>query len=446
MYGTLASSTFNHVANRNYYLRSWVYCDNQATDLTVGYSSVAGTNGFILARYGYISSQYKWEVGWANASGAIYFYSNPMSHPLDEWMRVEMRVYVGSTSGQCQVELRINGTSVISQTGITRQTSWTGLQDCLGVVNLGSATFLDSMVENDDQGSFQNTWPGDSTLVLLRPKADVQVGSWTGGGGGTSGIYTGVDNRPPTGSVSPSNANSIHSQDSSGDNGTDEYRATLQSPSDLGVTSGNNLTMIQPIAWHGEEVASGTKTGSISLLSNPTQGGYTGFTFGEDLGIQGTWPIDWGLFCGTPIDVSAQAYTAEPQIAVRKTDAGSAYGSLCALGAYLEYIVASVPDAPVLSSAIPGNQMVDLVWTTPDNNGNALTKYEVWRSESTGNEIWVADVEVVNTWRDTGRTNGTQYFYKVLATSSAGDSSLSNELSATPSLFGTEIMFIGSYL
>ena len=95
---------------------------------------------------------------------------------------------------------------------------------------------------------------------------------------------------------------------------------------------------------------------------------------------------------------------------------------------------ATVPGSPVLS-ATPGNGQVTLNWTAPSSNGgSAITGYKVYEGTTAGGENLTTPVCTVSatTCAVTGLTNGTTYFFKVLATNAVGDSALSNEASATP--------------
>ncbi len=62
----------------------------------------------------------------------------------------------------------------------------------------------------------------------------------------------------------------------------------------------------------------------------------------------------------------------------------------------------------------------------------ALTGYRVYRSTTSGNETLLTTLGLVNSYTDTAVSNGTTYYYKVTALNALGESSLSNERSATP--------------
>src|SRR2546426_5886134 len=94
----------------------------------------------------------------------------------------------------------------------------------------------------------------------------------------------------------------------------------------------------------------------------------------------------------------------------------------------------TVPSAPQNLQAAAGNAQVSLSWTAPSSNGgSAITNYKIYRSTSSGTETLLTTVGNVNSYTDTGLTNGQTYFYKVSAVNSVGESAQSNEASAKPS-------------
>lgn len=87
--------------------------------------------------------------------------------------------------------------------------------------------------------------------------------------------------------------------------------------------------------------------------------------------------------------------------------------------------------APVLQSASPGNQQVDLTWTAV----SSAASYKVKRATvSGGSYTTIMQGLTGTTYSDTGVTNNTTYYYVVSAVSATGvESANSNQLSATPS-------------
>jgi fibronectin type 3 domain-containing protein len=90
---------------------------------------------------------------------------------------------------------------------------------------------------------------------------------------------------------------------------------------------------------------------------------------------------------------------------------------------------ASVPPTPAGLVATAGNGSVALNWTA----STGATSYSIYRGTTSGGEgATPIATTTTNSYANTGLTNGTTYYYKVSATSSAGTSAQSSEVSATP--------------
>ncbi len=95
-----------------------------------------------------------------------------------------------------------------------------------------------------------------------------------------------------------------------------------------------------------------------------------------------------------------------------------------------------VPDAPV-ATLIPGNQRIDIVWPEPDNNGSAITDYDVQYSVPPA--LWSdhpddgpnSDPSLDLTRALTGLTNGLTYDMRVRAENANGESQWSDVVTAT---------------
>lgn len=258
------------------------------------------------------------------------------------WYRVEIWATSGNLGSPGNGELRLDGVTVASGTSTATVTD-------LATIYIGwysspgtnKVLYVDDVAINNSLGTSQNTWPGDGSEVFLRAISDAQVGSWAAGAGGTTNLWDAVDNTPPTGSASPTNTSQIGSVDTTGNNATDEYRVNLETYASKGIQAGDTITLVQAVIMHGERVATGTKTGSFAILSNPTQSGVDTFTFGADAGAVGTWPTNWAGNFGTAQHLPSVVLGTSPVVAVRKTDAGSTSADVTVLGLMVEYIPSS---------------------------------------------------------------------------------------------------------
>ncbi|OWY60551.1 hypothetical protein B7486_68570, partial [cyanobacterium TDX16] len=90
----------------------------------------------------------------------------------------------------------------------------------------------------------------------------------------------------------------------------------------------------------------------------------------------------------------------------------------------------TVPGAPTGVSATPGNGQVQVAWSAPSSDGgSAITAYRVLRDGVQVHET--ANGSTVS-WTDTGRTNGTELEYEVIAVNVAGPGPASAVVAATP--------------
>lgn len=213
--------------------------------------------------------------------------------------------------------------------------------------------YIDDVILSIDDGNFDVLSNLMSrNVILLRPVSDAQVGSWTGGAGGLTNLFDAVDNTPPAGTATETNTTQIESIDSSGDNATDEYRANLTSWATAGVGPNDAIICIIPLINHGEDVATGTKTGSFGLQANPVTT-YQSFTFGADVGALATYPTNWTWSTGgpsnTPINYPSINKSQTTVIAVRKTDTGTRVASVDFMGVMVEIAKRGSP-SPLIHS------------------------------------------------------------------------------------------------
>jgi len=96
------------------------------------------------------------------------------------------------------------------------------------------------------------------------------------------------------------------------------------------------------------------------------------------------------------------------------------------------------PPAPANLQATAGNAQVSLTW----NASAGATSYHLRRSTTNGSGYTQIAAPTVANYVDTGRTNGTTYYYVVTALNSAGESAISAQASATPANVAADVTII----
>ncbi|UCE72890.1 MAG: fibronectin type III domain-containing protein [Methanomassiliicoccales archaeon] len=92
-----------------------------------------------------------------------------------------------------------------------------------------------------------------------------------------------------------------------------------------------------------------------------------------------------------------------------------------------------LPDEPTDLKATAGDSYIDLTWKVPfSDGGSQVTNYKIYRSTTSDQETFLAEIGNVLSYHDTDVTNNITYFYKVTAITSIGESPFSFEVNATP--------------
>jgi subtilisin family serine protease/fibronectin type 3 domain-containing protein len=93
---------------------------------------------------------------------------------------------------------------------------------------------------------------------------------------------------------------------------------------------------------------------------------------------------------------------------------------------------AAVPGAPTGLTAAPNRSKgIDLTWAAPSSNGGStVTGYRIYRSTSSGTEVFLIAVGSVTSYRDNATSKNTRYYYRIAAVNAVGEGGLSAEASA----------------
>ena len=323
------------VLGRTYFLRTYVNVPHYPT-------TTAGIINFLSAtELGFdvrLTSEGKLQL--FDSVGGTQIGSDSAVLITNQWYRVELSAKLASGANDA-AELRLDGVVVAGGSDLTVSEDpisevWLGWADP-GSPGANKLIYFDDVAWNDDQGATQNSWPGEGKIILLKPISDNQRGSWTGGGGGTANLFDGVNNTPPIGSDVETDLRQIKTNDGSGDNATDEYRANMTDYATAGLFASDVVTLCQAVVSHGEAVSAGTKTGAFLILSNPVQTTPDTFTFGDNAGAFSSWPVGWRSKWGQAQYSPSVTLTTSPVLRVRKTDTGTRFGHVDFMGIYVEY-------------------------------------------------------------------------------------------------------------
>ncbi|MHB8512297.1 MAG: RCC1 domain-containing protein [Actinomycetota bacterium] len=271
---------------------------------------------------------------------------------------------------------------------------------------IGSRFFYGSTQRNASV-SLSGTAPANSDVAVLEGTNVLAHATANGSGSWSASIS--VDNGYHVlTAVGQDNAN-----DEGPPSGATEFieLAPPSAPQNLTASGGNNSITLN---WSPPATTSGSQILGYNLYRSTSSGTET---FVRQIGTVPTY-TDTGLTNGTTYYYKISAVTVAGEGA--QSNEASA-------------IAGAVPGAPTSLSATGGNQQVSLSWVAPASSGSsAITNYKIYRGSASGAETFLTEVGNVTGYTDTGLTNGTTYYYKVTALNSIGESSQSNEASATP--------------
>lgn len=353
----LSTATFTRVLSRVYYLRGYFYFSQIPTAATTTVMQ-AGPTGFGAK---------------VTSGGKLRFYNLGAGTQIGSdsaatlttgvWYRIEISFTVDATLTNTYTagELMLDGTSVASTsgaslTGVTGTCGW-GLLDAPGA-NITVA--VDDIALNDNTGAANNSWPGDGKIVWMEPISDNARGAWTGGAGGTTNLWNGVNagTAQLTGvaDASATDVSQIKNKTTTNPSSCDLNLATYTA---AGVGSADIVNAILILDVDGEDTATGTKTGACSMVSNPVIAEPTAFNFGDDAGLQGSYPGLWAWHAGVMTDAPSVTKGTAPVIRIRCISGATATraASCCLLGAYVDYTPLTPLAPPFMFQGINSNML-----------------------------------------------------------------------------------------
>jgi hypothetical protein len=252
------------------------------------------------------------------------------------WVGVHWGTYTG-------VLLQINGIDATGSLSVATGAADTNF-GCLGTEASALDIFFDDIIISD------SGFLAPSNVPLLKPISDNSNTSWTAGLGGVSNLWQGVSNTPPAGVLSANETNTTNIESASG-SGTANYIANLTTYTNAGIGAADSVLAVSAIVEHGEDIATGTKTGSVTV-TNPTIAAST-FTFGNDVGAHGVSPTNWGNKFSAVTNASAVTLGTSPTINIIKTDTTTRTACIDFMGMYVAYTPAAVTANPPYRNPMP---------------------------------------------------------------------------------------------
>jgi hypothetical protein len=143
-----------------------------------------------------------------------------------------------------------------------------------------------------------------SNVDIAFPISDATVTGVTDANGATTNLWDAVNNAPPAGVASASEAANPKSCVHFTASVTDTYKANLETYTTLGVGASDTVLAVQSVIRHGEDIVTGTKNGTLGAVTNPTISDSLAFTFGGDAGAHGAeaglWLTKYGTLTTSP--------------------------------------------------------------------------------------------------------------------------------------------------
>jgi hypothetical protein len=224
--GRNTASTYNNFASLGYGAKLGKAVPNSST-LTVGFAlnpnTFSGGNNMELLYFKDASqaqlivsvlgsTQIQVKDGNNNVLGttsAPYVPSNTFTY-------IEIKVvFATSATGSCNIQ--VNGSNVLSLTGITTAVTanaYANLVELHGSVD--SSNSFDDLYICDATGTYNTTFLGDVRIALALPSATGRLSQWTRTGGTASGNYTAVNEVPPNDDTSYVSSSTVGNIDAYG--------------------------------------------------------------------------------------------------------------------------------------------------------------------------------------------------------------------------------------
>lgn len=286
-----------------------------------------------------------------DSTGAITYFAVAASQgttaalSLNTWYCLE---FLSSSSSTSQVRLKLtNLTTGVLVSSITTASTSTFFPQ-VGAGDTAAPTYT---LYIDDYVTDNAAFPGVGYVFLMVPTSDnARAAKWTAGTSGTTNLFDAVNNLPPAGKVSPQTTTSAITH-AGGGAGNEDYDANFSTYSSLGVGAADVIAGMQTVFVHAEDIATGTKTLTWGIKSNPTGSFETNVSAGGDVGAAGAYPTNWTVSRGAMIATPTVTISGSPIMSARRPLTESRLADVAFMGIYVDYtptIVAFIARNPLV--------------------------------------------------------------------------------------------------
>jgi hypothetical protein len=344
---SMRSTVVSVVDGRSYFLRGYFRAAAAPTATVAFFRLDSGLNG-PNARF---RTDGKVELWVSNAAQG-----SPSASSITDssWHRIELKATATATTTWTAAEVLLDGASVATWSGsIARSTSnfdWGWVQGSPGVSMILN---VDDVAVNDSTGASNNSYPGDGSVVLLKPTADSAVGAgWTLGTGtaiaGNTG-KTAVSSTPPLGVADLAAGSDPKQIRNAAANANVNYDATITTYTAAGVGASDTINAVVPWVATSAPVATSAKLGTIGVVSNPAitsvNLGATGtagaFWGGSAAATYGTGSNGWKWSPGTMAERPTVTLGTAPVMRVQQVTASTRIAMVCGMFIYVDYTPAA---------------------------------------------------------------------------------------------------------
>jgi len=239
------------------------------------------------------------------------------------WHWIAVRTVAGTSVPFIAVDGVSGAAATASPTGTVYQVG----ADSVGPA--GTDIYIDDIII-DDTGFLS-----PSKVAMLVPTADSAIGTgWTLGSGGTTSLFGGVDNIPPTAVADAGTTAQIRNATS---NANVNYDATMTTYAAAGIAAGDTILAVQPVISTAAPVTTSAKLGTVGVASNPTianialgAGGTAGAFWSGVAG--GTWPTGWKGSFGTLTTSPSVTLGTAPVMRVTQVTASTRIAMVALMG------------------------------------------------------------------------------------------------------------------